>query len=167
MCHCVNFLTMWQLACLLKITDILLNEERKNLFYMLTVFLPLDSHYSALLVQCTTVERCDSYLKCLQSLQLTLFSFYDLLNYSNQDGLVDSNLFKAVKSQLNDIACFIVEVKEKRKKLLKINSMKMSLETWLRDKLDEKEKKHDYEVATDTVRAWIDLYNEKQSQKQL
>lgn len=84
---------------------------------MLTVFLPLDSHYSNLLVQCTTVERCDSYLKCLESLQLTLLSFYDLLNYSNDEGLVDSSLFKAVKSQLNDVACFIVEVKEKRRKL--------------------------------------------------
>lgn len=134
---------------------------------MLTVFLPLDSHYSNLLVQCTTVERCDLYLNCLQSLQSTLFSFYDLLNYSNNHGLVDSNLFRAVTSQLNDVSCFIVEVKEKRKKLLKNNNMKMSLENWLRDKLDEKEKKHDYEVATDTVRAWIDLYNEKQSQKQL
>lgn len=38
--------------------------------------------------------------------------------------------------------------------------MNISLENWLRDKLDEIESMHEYSIATDTVRAWIDLYND-------
>jgi hypothetical protein len=45
--------------------------------------------------------------------------------------------------------------------------MNISLETWLRNKLNEIESMHDYEVATETVRVWIDLYNDlcKQEKK--
>lgn len=35
-----------------------------------------------------------------------------------------------------------------------------TLEDWLRRKVDENEKMHDYAVATDTIRVWIDIYNE-------
>jgi hypothetical protein len=38
--------------------------------------------------------------------------------------------------------------------------MNISLENWLRDKLNETERMADYEVATDTVRCWIDEYND-------
>ena len=38
--------------------------------------------------------------------------------------------------------------------------MNISLETWLRDKLSETEMYGQYEIGTDTVRAWIDLYND-------
>lgn len=38
--------------------------------------------------------------------------------------------------------------------------MNISLENWLRNTLDEVDLMCDYEVSTDTVRAWIDLYNE-------
>lgn len=38
--------------------------------------------------------------------------------------------------------------------------MNISLENWLRNKLHEVERMQDYSVATDTIRAWIDLYNE-------
>ena len=35
----------------------------------------------------------------------------------------------------------------------------ISLENWLRNKLSENEEMHDYSVATDTIRCWIDEYN--------
>lgn len=38
--------------------------------------------------------------------------------------------------------------------------MNTSLENWLRDRLYEVERMHEYSIGTDTVRAWIDLYNE-------
>lgn len=38
--------------------------------------------------------------------------------------------------------------------------MENSLENWLREKLNEVEKMHDYGVATETVRCWIDEYNQ-------
>ena len=38
--------------------------------------------------------------------------------------------------------------------------MKISLENWLRNKLQENEEMQDYSVATDTVRCWIDEYEE-------
>jgi hypothetical protein len=44
--------------------------------------------------------------------------------------------------------------------LKKYFSMNISLENWLRNKLHEVERMQDYSVATDTIRAWIDLYNE-------
>ena len=37
----------------------------------------------------------------------------------------------------------------------------MSLENWIRNKLQEIEEMQDYSVATDTVRCWIDEYNDK------
>lgn len=37
--------------------------------------------------------------------------------------------------------------------------MNISLENYLRDQLSQIEENHDYSVATDTVRAWIDTYN--------
>lgn len=43
----------------------------------------------------------------------------------------------------------------------KVLDRKVSLENWLRDKLDENERMHDYAVATDTVRRWIEDYNSK------
>jgi hypothetical protein len=36
----------------------------------------------------------------------------------------------------------------------------MTLENWLRNKLQENEEMHDYAVATDTLRCWMDEYNE-------
>ena len=36
----------------------------------------------------------------------------------------------------------------------------MNLETWLRMKLNEKDEKQIYDIATDDVRGWIDMYNE-------
>lgn len=39
--------------------------------------------------------------------------------------------------------------------------MKISLENYLRNKLDEVESMHSYELATDTIRCWIDEYNEQ------
>lgn len=38
--------------------------------------------------------------------------------------------------------------------------MNISLENYLRNKLDENELMHDYAVATDSVRCWIQEYNE-------
>lgn len=38
--------------------------------------------------------------------------------------------------------------------------MNISLENWLRNKLHEVEETHNYGIATETVRAWIDQYNE-------
>lgn len=38
--------------------------------------------------------------------------------------------------------------------------MNISLETWFRNKLQEIEEMHDYSVATDTVRCWIDEYKQ-------
>lgn len=40
--------------------------------------------------------------------------------------------------------------------------MKISLENWLRNKLQENEEMHDYAVSTDTIRSWIDEYKELQ-----
>lgn len=37
--------------------------------------------------------------------------------------------------------------------------MNITLENWLRNKLQETEEQHEYDVATDTVRCWIDEYN--------
>ena len=37
----------------------------------------------------------------------------------------------------------------------------MTLENWLRNKLQEIEEMHEYSIATDAVRAWIDLYNKE------
>lgn len=45
------------------------------------------------------------------------------------------------------------------------DDMNISLENWLRDKLDEVERKGAYAVAMETVRAWIDLYNELKEKK--
>lgn len=38
--------------------------------------------------------------------------------------------------------------------------MDILLETWLRNKLTETEMYGQYEIGTDTVRAWIDTYND-------
>lgn len=38
--------------------------------------------------------------------------------------------------------------------------MNINLENWLRNKLQENEEMHDYAVATDTVRCWIEDYNQ-------
>lgn len=38
--------------------------------------------------------------------------------------------------------------------------MNISLVNWIRNKLQENEEMHDYAVATDTVRCWIDEYNQ-------
>jgi len=40
------------------------------------------------------------------------------------------------------------------------SNMNISLENWLRNKLQESEEMQDYAVATDTVRCWIDQYKE-------
>jgi hypothetical protein len=37
--------------------------------------------------------------------------------------------------------------------------MNISLENWLRNKLQETEEMHEYAVATETLRIWIDQYN--------
>lgn len=39
--------------------------------------------------------------------------------------------------------------------------MEISLENYLRDKVDEEESMHSFEIATDTIRCWIDEYNEQ------
>lgn len=39
--------------------------------------------------------------------------------------------------------------------------MGISLDNYLRNKLDEVESMHSYELATDTLRCWIDDYNEQ------
>lgn len=39
--------------------------------------------------------------------------------------------------------------------------MKISLENYLRNKIDEVESMHSYELSTDTIRCWIDEYNEQ------
>jgi hypothetical protein len=36
----------------------------------------------------------------------------------------------------------------------------MNLENWIRNKLQEVEEMHDYEVGTETVRCWIDLWKD-------
>lgn len=36
----------------------------------------------------------------------------------------------------------------------------ITLEQWIRSELDKLESNHEYSVATDSVRAWIDLYHE-------
>ena len=38
--------------------------------------------------------------------------------------------------------------------------MEMNLETYLKIKLDQKDAKQLYDIATDDVRGWIDWYNE-------
>lgn len=38
--------------------------------------------------------------------------------------------------------------------------MNISLENWLRNKLQENEEMHDYAVSTETVKCWIDEYKE-------
>lgn len=38
-----------------------------------------------------------------------------------------------------------------------------TLEDWLRRKVDENEKMHDYSVATETIRLWIDEFNSSKS----
>ena len=38
--------------------------------------------------------------------------------------------------------------------------MNISLENWLRNKLQENEEMHDYAVATERVRCWIDEYKQ-------
>ena len=38
--------------------------------------------------------------------------------------------------------------------------MNISLENWLRNKLQETEEMQSYEVATDTLRCWIDEWKE-------
>ena len=42
----------------------------------------------------------------------------------------------------------------------KKTGMKISLENWIRNKLQETEEMLVYSVGTDTVRCWIDEYNE-------
>lgn len=39
--------------------------------------------------------------------------------------------------------------------------MKITLENYLRNKLDEVESVHSFELATDTIRCWIDEYNDQ------
>ena len=39
---------------------------------------------------------------------------------------------------------------------------KMELENFIRNKLQELEEMQDYEVPTDTVRAWIDIWHEQE-----
>ena len=39
--------------------------------------------------------------------------------------------------------------------------MNISLENWLRNKLQETEEMHDYSVATETVRIWIGQYKQE------
>lgn len=41
-----------------------------------------------------------------------------------------------------------------------LRNMNISLENWLRNKLQENEEMHDYAVATETVRCWIDEYKQ-------
>lgn len=38
--------------------------------------------------------------------------------------------------------------------------MNITLENWLRNKLQKNEEMHDYAVATDTVRCWLDEYKQ-------
>lgn len=38
--------------------------------------------------------------------------------------------------------------------------MSIALENYLRDKLYELESMHEYNVPTDSIRAWIDVYND-------
>lgn len=38
--------------------------------------------------------------------------------------------------------------------------MSLTLENWLRNKFDEAEIMHYYAVSNDTIRCWIDEYNE-------
>lgn len=44
--------------------------------------------------------------------------------------------------------------------------MKISLENYLRNKLDEVESMHSFELATDTLRCWIDEYNNNETSKE-
>ena len=44
--------------------------------------------------------------------------------------------------------------------------MDMSLENWLRNKLQESEEYLNYCIATDTIRCWIDEYNLLTNKKQ-
>lgn len=39
--------------------------------------------------------------------------------------------------------------------------MKISLENWLKNKLDEVESMHDFNVGTETVRCWIEEHSEQ------
>lgn len=45
-------------------------------------------------------------------------------------------------------------------KMVEEETTTLSLENWIRNKLQETEEMQDYAVATDSVRAWIDQYNE-------
>lgn len=42
---------------------------------------------------------------------------------------------------------------------MKLSDMNISLENWIRNKLQEVEEMQDYSVAIDTVRCWINEYN--------
>lgn len=38
--------------------------------------------------------------------------------------------------------------------------MKITLENWLRNKIDEVESMHEFGVSTDTIRCWVDEYKD-------
>ena len=52
------------------------------------------------------------------------------------------------------------EVYKKATELLEKEKEEIDLETYLRIKLDQKDAKQLYDIATDDVRGWIDWYNE-------
>ena len=52
------------------------------------------------------------------------------------------------------------EVFKKATELLEKEKEEIDLETYLRIKLDQKDAKQLYDIATDDVRGWIDWYNE-------
>lgn len=43
--------------------------------------------------------------------------------------------------------------------------MKITLENWLRNKIDEVESMHEFGVSTDTVRCWIEEYKDSTEKK--
>ena len=42
----------------------------------------------------------------------------------------------------------------------------ITLENWLRNKLYETEQMGDYDVATETIRCWIDIYNDHKKERE-
>jgi hypothetical protein len=45
-------------------------------------------------------------------------------------------------------------------KMVEEETTTLSLENWIRNKLAENEEMHHYDIATESVRIWIDQYNE-------
>ena len=43
----------------------------------------------------------------------------------------------------------------------------ITLENWIRERLDATEEMLDYDVPTDTIRIWIDMYNDCKKQDQI